>query len=100
MSGTRLRDRLWLWGMRVNVLQESDYPKLARSTMSTEEAIQRTGIANVLMAGGLPLTRESLEAMPSARRIICKWGMHRQTESKRLEVDEPGCLQADRKSVV
>ena len=93
MKNERLRDRLWLWGMRVNVLQESDYPQFARSTMSTEDAIRRTGISNVLMAGGLPLTRESLAAMPSARRILCKWGMHRQ-EGRRLVTDLPGCLRA------
>jgi hypothetical protein len=82
----RVRDRLWLWGMRVNVLQTGGYPKFARSTMSTEEAIRRTGITNVLVAGGLPLTRESLDAMPSARRLICKASLHR-LEAGRLVPD-------------
>lgn len=89
----RVRDRLWLWGMRVNVLQTGGYPKFARSTMSTEDAIRRTGIANVLMAGGLPLTRESLDAMPSARRVICKESLHR-NEAGRLVADMEGGLQA------
>ena len=56
MSGARLRDRLWLWGMKVNALQETeDYRSLgfAPSTLSTEQAIGRTGIVNVLMAGGV-----------------------------------------------
>ena len=71
-----LRDRLWLWGMQVNVLQSNGDLGWADSTMTTEDAIGRTGITNVLMAGLLPLTRETLDAMPSAKRIICKWGIH------------------------
>lgn len=94
MSATaRLRDRLWLWGMRVNVLRESGFPQLPPSSMSTEDAIRRTGIANVLVAGGLPLTRETLEAMPSARRFIGKWSLHR-GEPGRLVPDLPGGLAA------
>ncbi|MCK4324241.1 MAG: hypothetical protein KAW89_06895, partial [Armatimonadetes bacterium] len=70
MSTETLRDKLWLWGMRVNVLQEmaSDGgDQWQDSTLTTEQAIQRTGITNVLMAGGLPLSRETLDSMPSAR---------------------------------
>ena len=54
MGPTRLRDRLWLWGMKVNVLQETpEYQRLGftPSTLDTEGAIARTGITNVLMAG-------------------------------------------------
>ena len=50
-SQTRLRDRLWLWGMKVNALQQTrEYERLgfADSTLSTEQAIGRTGITNVL----------------------------------------------------
>ena len=73
MSGPRLRDRLWLWGMKVNALQETaEYRPLgfADSTLDTEQAIHRTGITNVLMAGGLVLDRATLASMPSDRRII------------------------------
>jgi len=80
MSGPRLRDRLWLWGMKVNVLQETaDYRPLgfADSTLDAEQAIQRTGIANVLLAGHLPLDRATLDAIPSARRLIAKNSLHR-----------------------
>ncbi|MCK4324602.1 MAG: hypothetical protein KAW89_08740, partial [Armatimonadetes bacterium] len=56
------------------------------STLTTEQAIQRTGITNVLMAGGLPLSRETLDSMPSARCIIAKWGLHSHSAEKG---DEP-----------
>lgn len=81
MSTQSIRDRVWLWGMKVNALQELDeYGRLnlGRSTMTVEDAIQRTGVRNVIMAGGLPIDRASLEAMPSAERVICKSGVHRQ----------------------
>jgi hypothetical protein len=82
--------------MRPNVLQENGYPRFAPSTMTAEEAIRRTGITNVLLAGGLPLERASLDAMPSARRVICKWSLHRQGEGRRNVVDLPACLAAFR----
>lgn len=77
MNNQTIQDRLWLWGMKVNVLQEQGDTDWGQSTMTTEDAIQKTGITNVLMAGLLPLTRGTLGSMPSARRIICKWGIHR-----------------------
>lgn len=72
--------------MKVNALAEVGYD-LPASTMTTEEAIRATGITNVLMAGGLPLNRETLDSMPSARRIICKWAIHRQDEQGRAAID-------------
>ena len=83
VAGMEIRDRLWLWGMQVNALAEAGYA-LPPSTMTTEQAILKTGITNVLMAGGLPLNRETLDAMPSARRIICKWAIHREDERGRV----------------
>jgi len=83
MTATRLRDRLWLWGMKVNALQETaEYEALgfAPSTLTTEQAIERTGIANVLLAGGLPLDRATVDSMPSARRFIAKSALHRGSE--------------------
>jgi hypothetical protein len=78
MSQVTLRERLWLWGMLVNVLQQgSRRPGWDDSTLTTEQAIQKTGIRNVLIAGGLPLTRETLDSLPSAKRIIAKWSIHR-----------------------
>ncbi len=94
MCGCRLRDRLWLWGMKVNCLQETDdYRSLgfAPSTLDTEQAIGRTGIANVLLAGGLPLTRATLASMPSARRVIAKNSLHRRTAAGALAVDFAAC---------
>ena len=61
--------------MKVNALQgTADYAPLnfGPSTMTVEQAMQRTGTYNVIMAGHLPIDRESLDSMPSARRIICK----------------------------
>ena len=97
MTGTRLRDRLWLWGMKVNALQQTEeYRALgfARSTMDTEKAIGRTGIANVLMAGGLSLDRVTLDSMPSARRIIAKNSLHRHGKDGHNRLDHDGCAAA------
>ena len=39
MDTIRIRDRLWLWGMKVNSLQESGhYAFPEQSTMTTENA--------------------------------------------------------------
>ena len=97
MSGPRLRDRLWLWGMKVNALQETrEYQALgfAPSTLDTEQAMARTGITNVLMAGGLALDRATLDSMPSARRIIAKNSLHRSSEDGQLHLDHDGCAAA------
>ena len=104
MSGARLRDRLWLWGMKVNALQETeDYRSLgfAPSTLSTEQAIGRTGIVNVLMAGGLSLDRATLNSMPSARRIIAKSSIHRSGTGgqNRLAPDECAAALRDAKEI-
>jgi len=73
-----LRDRCWLWGMKPNVLQESMpvIRQYGESHVIVEDIIHRTGITNVILAGGLPIGDESLVMMPSARRIICKWSLH------------------------
>lgn len=56
----------------------------------------RNGVVsnNVLMAGGLPLDRATLASIPSARRIIAKNALHRQSEDGRLYVDQDGCAAA------
>ena len=84
MSNLTLRDHLWLWGMNVNHLQNLKRYEFTdeTSTLSTQQAIEKTGIRNVLIAGGLPLTRESMAQLPSAKRIIAKWGMHRKVDGK------------------
>jgi len=90
MGAQTIRDRLWLWGMKVNVLQESSgfgALQLGRSAMTVEDAIQRTGITNAVMAGALPLDEQTLAAMPSARRIICKHALHADA------LDYQGCLE-------
>lgn len=97
MADQTIRDRLWLWGMKVNALQETeDYRKLGfdTSTMTTEQAIARTGIGNVLMAGGLQLDRPTLDSMPSARRIIAKWSLHSHSAEKGMHIDYDRCVAA------
>ena len=94
MHKQTIRDRFWLWGMKVNALQEtSDYAALnfGTSTLTVEQAIQRTGAHNVIMAGLMPIARESLDAMPSAERIICKWSLHRGADGKKV-MNYEGCL--------
>lgn len=79
MATQTIRDRFWLWGMKVNVLQEiacCGGEKFGRSTMTVEDAIRRTGATNVIVAGGLPINEETLASIPSAKRIICKWAAH------------------------
>ena len=74
-----IRERLWLWAMKVNILQELGSYKgagWAESTMTTEEAIARSGITNIMLCGHLEPTAENLKLIPSATRIITKWGMH------------------------
>ena len=102
MSGSgvppaRLRDRLWLWGMPVNALQETEAFRglgFAPSSLDTEQAIARTGIANVLLAGGLPLERATLDAMPSARRLIAKSSLHRGAADGTNRLDGDRCAAA------
>lgn len=89
MAKQTIRERFWLWGMKVNVLQQTDeYRSLGfgTSTMTVEDAIRRTGTTNVIIAGGLPINEETLAAMPSATRIVCKTALHRHTEGQ-LVVD-------------
>lgn len=84
-------DRLWLWGMKVNVLQLQGHYRIAdfrNSTLTTEQALQMTGIRNVYMAGGLELDETTLAAMPSAQRIVCKAGLGASEDGKlRLDVE-------------
>lgn len=95
MEKQTVMDRFWLWGMKVNVLQEESMV-LGKSTMTVEQALQATGAHNAIMAGGLPINRESLDAMPSARRILCKCEFHRslaaEDERHIVVVDEERCL--------
>lgn len=75
-----VRDRLWLWGMPVNALQKTDhFGRLgwSESKISVAKVMARTGISNVYLAGGFEINEESLAAMPDAKRIICKWSIHR-----------------------
>ena len=96
MDSDTIRDRVWLWGMPVNVLQEDDnFGKLgfARSTMTVEDAIARTGVTNIVLAGGFPISAESLASVPSAGRMIAKCSVHA-TRDGRPEMDEERCLAA------
>ena len=95
-----IRDRLWIWGMQVNALQQTgSFGKLGfdDSTLTVEQAIEQTGIKNVYMAGGLEINEESLAAMPSAGRIVCKWSLHTELDDKivlNIEVAEARLLAA------
>ena len=74
-----MRERLWLWAMKVNILQELggyEGEGWAESTITTEQAIARSGITNIMLCGHLEPTAENLKLIPSATRIITKWGMH------------------------
>ena len=89
-----VKDRVWLWGMRVNALQETGdgtAPAFGTSTMTVTQAIEKTGVRNVIMAGGLPIDRTSLDLMPSAKRIICKWSVHKHVGGK-LVLDCEDCV--------
>lgn len=101
MTERRLRDRLWLWGMKVNALQETDEYRglgFTPSTMDTEQAIARTGIANVLLAGGLSLDRATLDSMPSARRLIAKNALHRHGKDGQNHLAPEACATALREA--
>ena len=87
-------DRLWLWGMKVNVLQagrEYSIPDFKDSTLTVEQAIQMTGIRNIYMAGGLEINEQTLAEMPSAKRIVCKWALHGHKDGKCV-LDIDACL--------
>jgi hypothetical protein len=78
--------------MRPNALQQSGelgkLPGFRNSTITTEQAIGLTGIRNVVLAGGLEIEQASLDSMPSAERIICKWALHEHIDGGvRLNVD-------------
>jgi hypothetical protein len=94
MSRRTVRDRLWLWVMKVNALQAGDdFGALGfrPSTMTVEEATAKTGIRNVLMTGNLEIDQDSPDMMPSAQRIICKWSFHRDV-GKRILRGANRCL--------
>ena len=90
-----IRDRFWWWGMKVNALQAtSNYGRLgfAESKITTHEVMARTGVTNVIMAGGLPLDETTLASLPLARRVLCKTSLHKGEEGGVVRnVDD--CLQ-------
>ena len=68
MKTQTIRDLLWIWGMEVNALQKTgEYGKLGfgTSTMTVEDAIHRTGITNIYVAGHLPLELQPPDANPA-----------------------------------
>jgi len=82
---TKIKDLLWIWGMKVNALQETtEYRRMpfGESSITVEQVIQQTGITNVYIAGNLPLTKETLQSIPSAKRIVCKTSAHKNENSK------------------
>lgn len=84
-QSTTILDRLWLWGMKVNMLQSQGHYDIAdfrESKLTVETALQLTGISNVYMAGGLEIDEATLAEMPSAKRIVCKWALHDHKDGK------------------
>lgn len=86
METVKVKDLLWIWGMKVNALQEAtsykDLP-FGRSSITVEQVVQKTGITNVYVAGHLPLTKETLQSIPSATRLVCKTSAHGHDEQDR-----------------
>ena len=94
MTEQTIRDRFWLWGMKVNALQETEsYRPLGfgTSTMTVADAIRGTGSTNVIIAGGLPINEGTLASIPLAKRILCKWSLHRHGESGAI-IDYDDCV--------
>jgi len=78
--------------MKPNVLQAGGELKgQPASTLTAEQAIQRTGLRNVILAGRLEINEESLAAMPSAERVICKWSLHKNMPEGHAELRIEGC---------
>ena len=93
-SDQTIRDRFWLWGMKVNILQQDPYYEplnLGTSTLTANQALQSTNTYNVLVAGGLPISQETLDAMPLAKNIICKTSIHTVIDGKEV-MDYDECL--------
>ena len=90
-----VRDRLWLWGMPVNALQGiGEYSNLgwAESKITANEAIERTGIRNVFLAGGFEINQASMDSIGGARRVVCKWSIHAHADDK-VVLDDDRCEQ-------
>jgi hypothetical protein len=95
MSGQTIRDRFWLWGMKVNALQSMGAFSglgFAESRITTNEVMERTGVTNAIIAGGLPLDEETLASLPLAKRLLCKWSLHRHGDAG-VVIDFDDCLQ-------
>ena len=66
-----IRDRLWLWGTRVNALQE--HYGFATSSMTISGGLGALGIDQAMMCGMLPPTEEEYSPVAHCRRVI--WEM-------------------------
>ncbi len=90
-----IRDRFWLWGMKVNALQATAaFGRLGfgESKITTHEVMQRTGVTNVIVAGNLPIDEPTLASLPLARRVLCKASLHKDVEGG-VERHVEGCLE-------
>lgn len=54
--------------------------------------MERTGVTNVILAGGLPIDEDSLASVPLAGRVLCKWSLHRDVEGG-VVLDYEACLE-------
>ena len=73
MPEQTIRDRFWLWGMKVHALQKtSDYAALyfGTSTLTVEQAIRRTCARNMIVAGHLPIANESSPCHNDEKGVI------------------------------
>ncbi len=95
MSKPTIRDRFWLWGMPVNALQQmGDFSGMGfgESKITTNEVMEKTGVTNVIVAGGFPISEETLEQLPLAKRLLCKWSLHKHIEGG-MVIDYDACLE-------
>ena len=79
MSHNTIRDHLWLWAWPPmprdgeNLLGCTDF---RHTDITMEDAMQRTGIANLVVGMANFAGKDLREYAPSARRIIVKTGLH------------------------
>ena len=79
MSTTTIRDRLWLWAwppMPVDGGKRLGCRDLRHTPITMDEAMQRTGIVNIIVGMARPGGEDLRDCAPSARRIIVKTGLH------------------------
>lgn len=65
-----IRDKLWLWGTRVNALKEYGFPP---SHMTVREGLRSLNLDHAMMCGSLPPTEDEYRSAGHCRRLL--WEM-------------------------